>query len=184
MTLNKVLPAFAIFYFFASVASAQAPLPSSTQAQFAIVARLEGMTLDEFTSVVSQARAGQREAQFLVALAYEEGRLVTRNHPAAASWMLKSAEQEYAPAQAEMGRLYIAGVKDDGPIPHRGDAEKWFRLAAMQGDADAQFWLGTAYRRGWFGGFDDREAFQWLMKAAAQGLPNAQFSLGQMYANG
>jgi len=184
MALHKVLPVFAIFYLFVSVALAQAPLPTSTQAQLATDARLEGMTLDDFTKVVSQSQAGQREAQYLVALAYEEGRLVTRDLAAAASWMLKSAEQEYVPAQAGMGKLYIAGVKDNGPISHRGDAEKWFRLAAAQGDADAQFWLGTAYQRGWFGGFDDREAFQWLRKAAAQGLPDAQFSLGQMYEDG
>jgi len=184
MALHKVLPVFAIFYLFVSVALAQAPLPTSTQAQLATDARLEGMTLDDFTKVVSQAQAGQREAQYLVALAYEGGRLVPRDHAAAGSWMLKSAEQEYVPAQAGMGKLYIAGVKDNGPISHRGDAEKWFRLAAAQGDADAQFWLGTAYQRGWFGGFDDREAFRWLRKAAAQGLPDAQFSLGQMYEDG
>jgi TPR repeat protein len=142
------------------------------------------MTLDAFTKVVSQAQAGQREAQYLVALVYEEGRLVIRDHASAASWMLKSAEQEYVPAQTGMGELYIAGAKDDGPIPHRGDAEKWFRLAAAQGDANAQFWLGAAYQRGWFGAFDDQEALKWLRKAAAQGLPNAQFRLGQMYEDG
>ena len=184
MALHKVLPAFAIFYLFVSVAPAQAPLPTSTQAQLATEARLEGMTLDDFTKVVSQAQAGQREAQYLVALVYEEGRLVIRDHGSAASWMLKSAEQEYVPAQTGMGELYIAGVKDDGPIPHRDDTEKWFRLAAAQGDADAQFWLGAAYQRGWFGAFDDQEALKWLRKAAAQGLPNAQFRLGQMYEDG
>ncbi len=142
------------------------------------------MTINDFTKVVSQAQAGQREAQYLVALAYDVGRPVTRDHVAAASWMLKSAEQEYVPAQAGMGKLYIAGVEDNGPLPHRADAEKWFRLAAAQGDADGQFWLGRAYQRGWFGGFDDREALYWLTKAAAQGLPIAQFSLGQMYEEG
>jgi TPR repeat protein len=184
MALHKVLPAFAIFYLFVSVAPAQAPLPTSTQAQLSTDARLEGMTLDAFTKVVSQAQAGQREAQYLVALVYEEGRLVIRDHVSAASWMLKSAEQEYVPAQTGMGELYIAGAKDDGPIPHRSDAEKWFRLAAAQGDANAQFWLGAAYQRGWFGAFDDQEALKWLRKAAAQGLPNAQFRLGQMYEDG
>jgi hypothetical protein len=184
MALHKVLPAFAIFYLFVSVALAQAPLPTSTQAQLAAVDRLEGMTLNDFTRVVSQAQAGQREAQYLLALAYEEGRFVTRDHAVAASWMLKSAEQEYAPAQAGIGRIYIAEGKDNGPIPHRADADKWLSLAAAQGDADAQFWLGTAYQRGWFGGFDDREAFHWIRKAAAQGLPMAQFSLGQMYEDG
>jgi len=184
MALLKVLPTFAILYLFVSVSPAQVPLPISSQAQLATVARLEGMTLDDFTKLVSQAQSGQREAEYLVALAYEEGRLVARDVAAAASWMLKSAEQEYVPAQAGMGELYIAGVKDDGPIPHRGDAEKWFRLAAAQGDADAQFWLGAAYQRAWFGAFDDQEALKWLRKAAAQGLPNAQFRLGQMYEDG
>lgn len=182
--MHKVLPAFAVFYLLVSVAPAQAPLPTSTQIQLATEARLEGMTLDDFTRVVSQAQAGQREAQYLVALAYEEGRFVTRDQAAASSWMLKSAEQEYAPAQTGMGRLYIAEGKENGPIPHRADAEKWLRLAAAQGDADAQFWLGTAYQRGWFGGFDDREALHWIRKAAAQRLPIAQFSLGQMYEDG
>jgi hypothetical protein len=108
MALHKVLPALAICYLFVSVALGQAPLPPSTQAQLAIDARLEGMTLDDFTKVVSQAQAGQREAQYLVALAYGEGRLVPRDDAVAASWMLKSAEQEYALAQAGMGELYIA----------------------------------------------------------------------------
>jgi len=167
-----------------SVALAQAPLPSSTQSQLASYARLEGMTLDDFTKVVSRAQAGQREAQYLVALAYEEGRLVTRDHDAAASWMLKSAEQGYVLAQVGMGEMYLSNVRRDGPISDYGDADRWLRLAATQGDADAQFWLGTAYERGWFGAIDDREAFKWLRKAAAQGLPDAQFSLGQMYGDG
>jgi TPR repeat protein len=58
------------------------------------------------------------------------------------------------------------------------------RLAATQGNADAQFWLGTGYERGWFGGTDYREALKWLRKSAAQGLPNAQYCLGQMYEEG
>ena len=103
MALHQVLPAFLIFYLFVSVVPAQAPLPTSTQAQLATDARLEGMTLDDFTRVVSQAQAGQREAQYLVALAYEEGRLVTRDDDEAASWIFKSAEQEYVTAQAGMG---------------------------------------------------------------------------------
>lgn len=166
------------------MAPAQAPLPASTQAQLATFARLEGMTLHDFTKLLSRAQSGQREAQYTVALAYTEGRFVAKDIAMAESWMLKSAQQEYAPAQAGMAHLYIAGIKYAGPIPHRADAEKWFRLAAEQGDADAQFWLGTAYQRGWFGAFDDREALKWLSKAAAQGLPTAQCSVGQMYEHG
>ena len=76
MALHKVLPAFAVFYLLVSVAPAQAPLPASTQVKLATEARLEGMTLDDFTRIVSQAQAGLREAQYLLALAYEEGRFV------------------------------------------------------------------------------------------------------------
>ena len=79
MALHKVLPVFATFCFFVNVAPAQAPLPPSTQAQLATDARLEGMTPDDFTRVASQAQTGERESQYLVALAYEEGRLVTRD---------------------------------------------------------------------------------------------------------
>ena len=80
--------------------------------------------------------------------------------------------------------MYLMGVRDNGPIPDYADADRWLRLAATQGDADAQFWLGTGYERGWFGGTDYREALKWLRKAAAQGLPNAQYCLGQMYEEG
>src|SRR5262249_49674160 len=88
------------------------------------------------------------------------------------------------PAQAAMGLLLIAGVEGNGPVPQRAEAEKWLRLAARHGDADAQFWLGTAYQRDWFGAFDDQEALKWVRKAAEQGLPTAQFCLGQMYEDG
>ena len=146
--------------------------------------RLDAMTVDDFAKLVSRAQTCEPDAQYLVVVAYEEGRLVVRDTAAAASWMRKSAEQEYVPAQAAMGELYITGITDRGPIPQRVEAEKWLKLAARQGDADAQFWLGIAHQRGWFGGFDDREALKWIRKAAVQGLPDAQFRLGQMYENG
>jgi hypothetical protein len=83
-----------------------------------------------------------------------------------------------------MGAMYLNDIRHNGVIPDYADAERWLRLAAMQGDADAQLWLGNGYERGYFGTFDYGEALKWLRKAAAQGLPDAQFSLGQMYEEG
>jgi TPR repeat protein len=163
---------------------AQDRLPASTQTRFATVARLEALPLSDFTRVESEAQSGHREAQYLMALVYEQGRLVPRDFAQARSWMLKSAEQGYVPAQGAMGEMYLNNVRDHGPISDYADADRWLRLAATQGDADAQDWLGTGYERGWFGTTDYREALKWLRKAAAQGLPNAQFSLGQMYEDG
>jgi len=61
------------------------------------------------------------------------------------------------------------------------DAVKWFRQAAQEGNALAQFNLGRMY----FGGFgvrkDDSEGLQWLRKAANQGYAIAQNSLGSRY---
>ena len=180
----KVLPMSAVLLLLVGAVRAQDRLPTSTQARLATAARLEAMSLRDFTRVESEAQSGHREAQYLMALVYGEGRLVPRDFAVARRWMLKSAEQSYVPAQGAMGEMYLNGVRDDGPIPDYGDADRWLRLAATQGDADAQFWLGTGYERGWFGGTDYRESLKWLRKAAAQGLPNAQFCLGQMYEEG
>jgi hypothetical protein len=60
----------------------------------------------------------------------------------------------------------------------------WFRQAADQGNAAAQFSLGAAYRDGEGVKRDDQLAVAWLQKAANQGLAMAQDSLGLMYADG
>ena len=60
----------------------------------------------------------------------------------------------------------------------------WFRRAAEQGAAGAQYNLGNAYSDGRGVPKDDRQAVVWWRKAAEQGHANAQFNLGLMYANG
>jgi TPR repeat protein len=182
--LHKVLPISAVLVFLTCTAIAQLPLPASTQAHLGTLARLEALSLTDFAKVMSQAQSGDKEAQYLMALIYLEGRLVAKDFAPARSWMLMSAEQGYVPAQDGMGEMYLNNVRHEGPIPDYGEAERWLRLAATQDDADAQFWLGTGYQRGYFGAIDHREALKWLRKAAAQGLPLAQFCIGQMYQQG
>ena len=63
------------------------------------------------------------------------------------------------------------GVPEDA-----AEAVRWYRLAAEQGDATAQFNLGVMYANG--------EAVRWYRLAAEQGYAAAQFNLGVMYANG
>ena len=64
------------------------------------------------------------------------------------------------------------------------DAANWFRRAAEQGLADAQFNLGLMYYTGEGVEHDDEVAFRWFDSAAAQGHAKAQFNLGALYANG
>ncbi len=55
---------------------------------------------------------------------------------------------------------------------------------AEQGDAKAQYELGTLYDVGIGVPQDDVEAAKWFLKAAEQGEAWAQFKLGMMHANG
>ncbi len=63
-------------------------------------------------------------------------------------------------------------------------AYEQFRTLAEQGNADAQWDLGTMYANGQGAPKDYAEAVKWFSKAAEQGLAGAQFNLGIMYYNG
>ena len=65
-----------------------------------------------------------------------------------------------------------------------GEAVRWYRLAAEQGDTRAQTLLGTMYHNGLGVPEDESEAVRWYRLAADQGLAEAQYVLGAMYANG
>ncbi|MDE0472030.1 MAG: tetratricopeptide repeat protein [Ekhidna sp.] len=54
-------------------------------------------------------------------------------------------------------------------------------MAAEQGDADAQCFLGTMYYYGEGTLKDDKQAFYWCQKSAEQGFADAQYNLGRMY---
>ena len=58
---------------------------------------------------------------------------------------------------------------------------KWYRKAAEQGNAKAQYNLGMMYYAGQGVPQDHAEAAKWFLKAAEQGIAFAQFNLGLMY---
>ena len=58
---------------------------------------------------------------------------------------------------------------------------KWYRKAAEQGYADAQFNISKMYYKGDGVSQDYAEAAKWYRKAAEQGHDWAQYNLGWMY---
>jgi TPR repeat protein len=64
------------------------------------------------------------------------------------------------------------------------EALKWYRRAAEQGKANAQYALSIIYAHGRGVEQDYAEAVAWCRKAAEQGDPGAQFNLGMMYRVG
>ena len=63
-------------------------------------------------------------------------------------------------------------------------AVRWYRLAAEQGNAEAQYHLGVVYHFGRGVPQDYKEAVKWSKIAAEQGLAEAQYNLGLMYYHG
>ena len=64
------------------------------------------------------------------------------------------------------------------------EAAKWYRLAAEQGNATAQFNLGLKYELGEGIPKNYTESVKWYRLAAEQGNAQAQYNLGVMYENG
>ncbi len=85
-------------------------------------------------------------------------------------------------AQNHLAFLYAHGG-DDLPKDSAA-AAKWYRRAAEQGLANAQFNLAVIYAGGDGVPKDDAEAVKWYRKAAEQGVVDAQFNLGVIYSGG
>ena len=93
-----------------------------------------------------------------------------------------SAEQGNGEAQLpSLGSCMTTAA--GGPQDHV-EAARCYRLAAVQGFAEAQFNLGVMYNNGRGVPQDDAEAVRWYRLAAEQGDADAQYSLGVMYRGG
>ena len=175
MKLRLLLPPLAFSLLAASVLLAQ---QSAAPERFRIagVSQLPVLTQDEFKQLSSQAEAGDREAQYWLALLHSgDGKFVPRDSTKFLDWLNKSAEQGYAPAQQ---------IKEGVAMNDRVNSEMYLLRGAEQGNADLQFWLGVAYEQNWYGTADLKEAAKWYHKAAEQGQPDAQASLGTLYEIG
>jgi TPR repeat protein len=74
--------------------------------------------------------------------------------------------------------------KGEGVPKDDAEAVKWYRLAAEQGHAHAQFRLGAMYHSGDGVPKDQARAAEWYTKAAEQGNAEAQARLGRLYRIG
>ena len=98
---------------------------------------------------------------------------------------IKKAEEGDAEAKYQLAQSYMTeGNKQEYAL-------KWFRRAAEEGHAAAQFVIGSLYLEGFRGDNnteflkqDYQEALKWFLKAAEQGESEAQYHLGEMYAMG
>jgi hypothetical protein len=152
------------------------------------------------------AEQGDAEAQYQLGRLYAYGLGVARDSTEAAKWYRLAADQGHVSAQHWLGHLYAQGqgletAHAEAPEPaasepgkriagpralwsDAAEAAKWWRKAADQGDAAAQFDLGWLYARGQGVETNHSEALRWYRKSAEQGNASAQHWLGHCYLSG
>ena len=81
-------------------------------------------------------------------------------------WYRKAAEQDYAPAQFNLGLAYAHG---NGVTKDEAKAVSWFRKAADQIHAFAQNSLGVAYANGSGVTKDEVEAVKMVSQGGGSG---------------
>ena len=131
-----------------------------------------------FKSLSERARKGDCESQYLLGIAFLNGDGVAQDYAQGLEWIRHSAERGYHKAQCCMAEFHLRFDNN------HDEAIRLYRLAAEQGNADAQFALGLIYGLGQSGPKDSAEAVKWYRLAAEQGHPAARNSLGVAYDHG
>jgi len=99
----------------------------------------------DFSRLLKKAEAGNPDAQFQIALAYESGVEVGQDPDEAARWYRQAADHGNPAAQNNLGSFYLRGL---GIKQSDRDAANWFTRAAVEGFPAAQNNLGLMYARG------------------------------------
>lgn len=112
------------------------------------------------------AEAGNRDAQFNLGLAYENGLGVPADGAQAARWYRRAAEQDDRQAQAYLAEMYAGGL---GIARDDIEALRWYRRAAERGHAASQYNVGLFYAVGRGVAPSEVQAVAWLTVAEENG---------------
>jgi len=92
------------------------------------------------------------------------------------------AEQGYAPAQNDLGKLFESG--DLGLTKDLKTARLWTERSARSGVVEAMHRMGLYHYYGQGGAQNSVLAAQWFRKAAERGMLDSQYNLAQLYEAG
>jgi TPR repeat protein len=129
-----------------------------------------------FAEIKKKAEANSPEAQTILASCYDLGRNVAPDRKKNIHWLTLAANQGYAPAEFQLGHIYLYG---SGIPSDYQQALVWEKKAAEQGEPEAQRDLAFMYEEGFGVRADPREASFWNRKSAQQGERTAQLQLAK-----
>ena len=131
------------------------------------------------------AKRGDKDAQYMLGMLYEEGKGVKQSYEKALKWYRKAAEQGFGAGMYGIGGLYEKGR---GIAQSYEEAAKWYMKAAEQEDEDAAYAaayrLGVLYEKGNGVAQSYEKTAEWYMKAAEGINAEAARRLGELYEKG
>jgi len=159
----------------------QAPEPKTPPAPRAASAVLSPDLTDGAASVpiesVTQSKSvisSQDYATLLRSLSSTDGTGLVK--------LKRLAEQGYAPAQNDLGKLFESG--DLGLTKNWSTARLWTERSAKSGVVEAMHRLGLYHYYGQGGAENPVLAAQWFRRAAERGMLDSQYNLAQLYETG
>ena len=121
------------------------------------------------------------DAQYQLALMYEQGLGVHQDKAEAAAYYTKAANDKNSLAMAD-AQVHLAELlyRGDGVHKDLKAAFKWFGKAADQDNAQGAFMLGQMYEKGEAGAADKTQAIKWYTQAAKDGSKDAKQALNRL----
>ncbi len=140
------------------------------------ISRFETM---DIASLTKQAGDGNHHAQFFLAKRLQKGEGVAKDAPKAVYWYTRAAEQNIAPAQLNLGIMYLRG---EGVTADMKQGRAWLEKAAHLGDNRASYALAM---------IDEKQhrlvdAYKWYDLSSRDGMLDdkirgkAQAKIGQL----
>jgi localization factor PodJL len=160
-----------------TIATASLSNPPTSTGSVAIDKAPEGIT----DALWQAAKSGDREAAFVVASKFLDGREVGKDEAEAARWFERAAAQGLAPAQYRLATLYERG---SGVARDVATAGRFYEQAAMQGNIRAMHNLAVLMSGSSGHAVDMTAAARWFREAALQGLKDSQFNLAILHERG
>ena len=141
--------------------------PRSMQATSASASQAPRWTEADKKALLAKAQRGDRDAQFWLGAAYEQGWFGKANFQEALAWLRSAASRGNADAQNAFGQIYEDG---EGVRQNYAQAARWYRKAAEHvpdfgGAGQGRNNLGMLYMKGLGVSKDYVRAYMWFSLA-------------------